>query len=60
VSIVKLTTLDTNLFESPLFCADGTEAQKTALMCVDVVVSKHNFYFEAEGVYFWSLPNESV
>ena len=41
MSIVKLTTFGTGLFGSPPFCADGSEAHKTALMCIDVVESKY-------------------
>jgi hypothetical protein len=41
LSIVKLKTFGTNFTRSPPFWADGTEAHKTALMCVDAVKSKY-------------------
>ena len=41
VSIVKSKTFGTNFLGSPPFWADGTEAHKTALMCVDTVESKY-------------------
>ena len=44
MSIVKSTTLGVNLSGSPPFCADGTEAHKTALMCVDAVESKYQLF----------------
>jgi hypothetical protein len=44
VSIVKLKTFDTNFTRSPPFWADGTEAHKTALMCVNAVKSKYQLF----------------
>jgi hypothetical protein len=41
VSIVKLKTFGTNFNGSLPFWTDGTEAHKTALMCVDAVESKY-------------------
>ena len=41
MSIVKLKTFDANFTGSPPFWADGTEAHKTALMCVNAVKSKY-------------------
>ena len=41
MSIVKSKNFGANFTRSPPFWADGTEAYKTALMCVDVVESKY-------------------
>ena len=41
MSIVKLKTFGANFTRSPSFWADGTEAHKTALMCVNAVKSKY-------------------
>ena len=41
MSIVKLETFGANCIGSPPFWADGTEAHKTALMCVDTVEFKY-------------------
>jgi hypothetical protein len=41
VSIVKLKTFDANFTGSPPFRADGTEAYKTTLMCVNSIKSKY-------------------
>ena len=38
---MKSKTLGTNSTGSPSFWADGTEAHKIALMCVDVIESKY-------------------
>ena len=38
---VKSKTFDANFTGSPPFWMDGTEAHKTALMCVDTVESKY-------------------
>ena len=40
MSIVKSKTFGDNLIGSSPFWADGTEAYKTTLMCVDAVESK--------------------
>jgi hypothetical protein len=42
VSIVKSQTFDTSFTGSPPFWADGTEAHKIALMCVDAVEFKYH------------------
>jgi hypothetical protein len=41
VFIIKVTTFGANLSRSLPLCADGTEAHKTALMCIDAAESKY-------------------
>jgi hypothetical protein len=41
VSIIKLKTFGANFTGSPSFWTDGTEAHKTALMCIDAVESRY-------------------
>jgi hypothetical protein len=51
VSIVKPKTFDVNFTGSLPFWADGTEAHKTALMCVNVVESKYQLLNECQLLF---------
>jgi hypothetical protein len=68
VSIVKSKTFDANFTRSLPFWADGTEAHKTMLMCVDTVQSKYQLLNKCKLLfdlvvhqqehfrYFWQHP----
>jgi hypothetical protein len=51
VSIVKSKTFDANFTGSLPFWADGTEAHKIALMCVDAVESKYQLLNKCELLF---------
>jgi hypothetical protein len=51
VSIVKVTTFGANLFGSLPLCADGTEAHKITLMCIDAVESKYKLLNKCELLF---------
>jgi hypothetical protein len=58
VSIVKSKTFAANVTRSLPFWADGTEAHKTALLCVDVVESKYQLLNKCKLVFDLIVPQQ--
>jgi hypothetical protein len=51
VSVVKSKTFGANFTGSPPIWADGTEAHKTALMCINAVESKYQLLNKCKPIF---------